>query len=297
LASLLFICPAAFSSDGAANSLESALLAKYGKQVVTLRGFYQDKNLHFDSKGTVLDKVHPGSWTLSRMEIEKIRVSETKVELSGPRLAELNNAAERKLVLVPTKQQVQLTVARDAAEPDTVVMKTIDRLFLNESDHVGDLVPDYWRDYLLGEKEVVPQDDGTDCRRTKGRLIRLGTGELTAACEEHKKDKSAHFIPPADHSSIPYRVGNGVKPPKAVYAPDPKYSAVALSLNLEGTCVLELTVAVEGNTTDVDITRPVGGGLDEQAVAAVKEWRFLPATLKGVPVATRVNIEVRFRLH
>jgi periplasmic protein TonB len=127
--------------------------------------------------------------------------------------------------------------------------------------------------------------------------MRTGNGETTAACEANKRDKTSRFIPPADVSSIPYRVGNGVSPPKAMYAPDPGYTAVARSLNLEGTSVLELTVAVEGNTTDITVTRPLGCGLDDEAVAAVKQWRFLPARLKGVPVATKINVEVAFRLH
>jgi periplasmic protein TonB len=38
-------------------------------------------------------------------------------------------------------------------------------------------------------------------------------------------------------------------------------------------------------------------GLDEKAIAAVREWRFQPATLNGQPVAVQINVEVSFRLY
>jgi hypothetical protein len=249
LASLLFICPAAFGSDGAANSLESALLAKYGKQVVTLRGFYQDKNLHFDSKGTVLDKVHPGSWTLSRMEIEKIRVSVNTVELSGPRLAEINTSKQVKLGLVPTKQQIHIVVDRDPSEPDGVVLQVIDQVFLNERDRVVDLVPDYWKAYLSGRIEVVSQDDGVDCYRIKEKYVRKDNGEVALPCETHKASKTheeTNLIPPTNISILPYQYGNLVTAPKNVFAPNPEYSGVARSLGIQGNVILEITVAVQG---------------------------------------------------
>jgi TonB family protein len=179
-------------------------------------------------------------------------------------------------------------------------MQVVDGVFLNEGDGVADLVPDYWKPYLSGEIETVPQEDSGECHRVRGRLMRTEVGEITGPCEAHKAGKSAEqgtSVSPSDISSIPYRVGQNVKAPKAVIHPDPEYSVTARALHFEGTSVLELTVAVDGNPTDIVVTRPLGCGLDEQAVAAVKRWKFLPGTLKGLPVATRINVEVTFRLY
>lgn len=55
--------------------------------------------------------------------------------------------------------------------------------------------------------------------------------------------------------------------------------------------VLQLTVSTAGKLVDILITRPLGFGLDDQAVAAVRSWKFQPATLKGKPVPVRVNVE------
>jgi protein TonB len=37
-------------------------------------------------------------------------------------------------------------------------------------------------------------------------------------------------------------------------------------------------------------------GLDENAVAAVKQYRFKPATENGKPVAVYLNVEVNFEI-
>ncbi len=46
----------------------------------------------------------------------------------------------------------------------------------------------------------------------------------------------------------------------------------------------------------VRVVRSLNKNLDEKAVAAVKQWKWHPATKDGVPVAVRLNVEVNFRL-
>lgn len=57
------------------------------------------------------------------------------------------------------------------------------------------------------------------------------------------------------------------------------------------------TVDQDGAFTDLCILVPGGAGLDDKAMAAVKTWRFEPATLQGEPVAVRIPVEVDFRLY
>ena len=53
-------------------------------------------------------------------------------------------------------------------------------------------------------------------------------------------------------------------------------------------------IDAQGNVSDVQVTKPVGLGLDEKAVEAVRQWKFKPAVRNGIPVKVRVNIEVTF---
>ena len=47
---------------------------------------------------------------------------------------------------------------------------------------------------------------------------------------------------------------------------------------------------------DIKVVRPLGLGLDEKAIEAIKKWRFRPGVKNGKPVAVLVTIEVNFRL-
>ncbi|HTF44648.1 MAG TPA: energy transducer TonB [Terriglobales bacterium] len=94
-----------------------------------------------------------------------------------------------------------------------------------------------------------------------------------------------------------YRPGvAGVTLPRAIYDPDPEYSEEARHSRYQGSVVLFLIVDAQGQPRDLRLQRSLGMGLDEKAMAAVSKWRFQPATLHGLPVATQINVEVTFRL-
>jgi len=95
-----------------------------------------------------------------------------------------------------------------------------------------------------------------------------------------------------DHILLP----GGIRPPRAIFSPDPEYSKEAREAKFQGTCVLSLIVGADGNPRDIKVVRSLGKGLDQKAIDAVKTWRFEPATKDGVPVATQITMEVDFRL-
>jgi TonB family protein len=89
----------------------------------------------------------------------------------------------------------------------------------------------------------------------------------------------------------------GVGYPTCFYMPDPKYSEEARKAKYSGVVTLQGTITVDGRVTDVQVVRGPGLGLEEKAAEATKEWRCKPALgPNGKPVATRVPIEVTFRL-
>jgi TonB family protein len=94
-----------------------------------------------------------------------------------------------------------------------------------------------------------------------------------------------------------YRVGGGVRPPHVTYDPSPEFSERARKVGYEGTDVLQVVVDADGKPRDIQVTRPLGLGLDEKAIEAVRRWRFEPSLKDGEPVAVRINVEVSFRLY
>jgi protein TonB len=94
-----------------------------------------------------------------------------------------------------------------------------------------------------------------------------------------------------------YRVGGGVSAPRVLYDPDPEYSQEARQAKYQGTVVLWVVIGPDGRAHDIRVQRPLGMGLDEKAIEAVRQWRFQPAEKDGHPVAVQVNVEVNFRLY
>ncbi len=94
----------------------------------------------------------------------------------------------------------------------------------------------------------------------------------------------------------PYRPGSGVEPPRLLKEVKAAYSDEARRRNVSGEVELEITIRRDGTVSDVRVLRGLGAGLDERAVAAVRQWRFAPARLKGTPVDVIVEVSVEFTL-
>jgi TonB family protein len=87
-----------------------------------------------------------------------------------------------------------------------------------------------------------------------------------------------------------------LSPPEVAFKVDPEYSEEARKAKYQGTVVIRLTVNSDGTSSDIEVITPLGMGLDEKAVEAVRRWRFRPARRGMAPVATSAQIEVTFRL-
>jgi TonB family protein len=60
-----------------------------------------------------------------------------------------------------------------------------------------------------------------------------------------------------------------------------------------GTVLVEALVLEDGSVSDARVAKSVLG-LDEVAVACVRQWRFKPAKSNGTPVAARVAVPIKF---
>lgn len=110
----------------------------------------------------------------------------------------------------------------------------------------------------------------------------------------------AKGVAAADHGAglgKVYEPGPGVTNPKLVFAPNPEYSVEARRAKYQGVCVVGLIVDTQGYPQKVHVIRPLGMGLDEKALAAVREYRFAPGLHEGKPVAVAIKIEVNFRVY
>jgi TonB family protein len=94
----------------------------------------------------------------------------------------------------------------------------------------------------------------------------------------------------------PYRPGSGIEPPRLLREVKAEYTEDARRGNVSGDVELEIVVTRDGGVSDLRVLKGLGAGLDEQAVAAVGQWRFSPARRNGLPVDVIVEVAVEFTL-
>ncbi len=95
-----------------------------------------------------------------------------------------------------------------------------------------------------------------------------------------------------------YRPGEGVVAPRLVKETKPKYTREAMTAKVQGNVMMDVVVEPDGTVGDVKVTKSLDDthGLDQEAVKAVKQWKFTPGTKDGKPVPVRVEIEMTFTL-
>jgi periplasmic protein TonB len=92
--------------------------------------------------------------------------------------------------------------------------------------------------------------------------------------------------------------GNGVSWPRLVQEVKPNYTAAAMRAQVEGMVELEILVLPDGSVGRVNIVRSLDSrfGLDDEAIKAVRRWRFDPGRRAGKAVPVRVGVELSFNL-
>jgi TonB family protein len=91
-------------------------------------------------------------------------------------------------------------------------------------------------------------------------------------------------------------VKDETSPPVIIQWTDPPYAEESLAQQIEGTVVLMAIVRQDGSVGAVSVSKSLEERLDQNAVRAVKTWRFDPATRAGTSVVVVVAISVDFRL-
>jgi TonB family protein len=93
-----------------------------------------------------------------------------------------------------------------------------------------------------------------------------------------------------------YRIGGEVAAPVLISKAEPEYSEEARRAKYSGSVLLTIVVDQNGVPRDIRVVRPLGLGLDEKAIEAVRKWRFRPGAKGGRAVAVQAQVEVSFRL-
>jgi len=75
-----------------------------------------------------------------------------------------------------------------------------------------------------------------------------------------------------------------------------KYPEIARHARIEGRVYVMALINENGGVDDVKILKGIGGGCDEEAIAAVKATKFTPGKVKGKKVKVKVALPITFKL-
>ncbi|KAA6458599.1 energy transducer TonB [Acidobacteria bacterium AB60] len=301
-----------------AAATEDQLRQKLVGKTFYLRGGYLDDALHFNEKGELDGSSPKASYTLSLVQIDKVKVDKHKVELEGVRyglhflgaLASEDQSAnvdrvkltskkkplkitiEREIVVIPKKKKedkkksdkkpasaaVQpavapenaaaaplepsrhgVTVTTSPAEAARMLGTALENIFASGiDDRMIATLPDYWKLYYKAVAEK------SDYRPADASILR-------AAQADKKPQLTKAFEPPSNE----YAQKNGVA----------------------GMAMYHVVVGPDGKPGEVAVGRPIGFGLDENAVEAIRRATFEPGSKDGKPVPVEVDLTVQFRIY
>ncbi|HEV2351979.1 MAG TPA: TonB family protein [Terriglobia bacterium] len=112
-------------------------------------------------------------------------------------------------------------------------------------------------------------------------------------------DNAANAMFEVKHVTLPgiyFPQANGVlggAATNALTTPEPPTARKAKST---GHLTLSVLVDAKGNATEVEDVKPIGHGLDEKAIATVRQLKFTHTTFGNSPVPARVLIVITFKL-
>jgi TonB family protein len=79
-----------------------------------------------------------------------------------------------------------------------------------------------------------------------------------------------------------------------VHAPDPPIVRAKLPEWIRGDVIVEVTISEAGEVTDTVVLETVGYGLEQTVVETLRKWRWIPATIDGVKVASKQDVRFHF---
>lgn len=87
-----------------------------------------------------------------------------------------------------------------------------------------------------------------------------------------------------------------VTPPKVTKKVKPRYTRAAWYNRVQGNVAIEVMISAEGAIENILVLSPLGFGLDEAALSAIRQWQFRPGLKNGEPVRVLAHYELEFRL-
>lgn len=323
-----------------------------GKQLF-LRGGYLGDSLSFNEHGAPIGHPLVGSYTLSGVQIEKVRLTKHKVELEGDRYAlhflgatPYENAARsvERVKITPKKKVLRITVDREQllkqkkykekkkkSETDSSAQPGKEPVASSETDVAGetpekapanttvqsDELTGKGSESVTGEAAEQPGDQAADqatvtYTTNPAHAAKILREALDRVLAPNLDDKVRAQMPEfwqlyyqAQAAGVDYRPHDPSilrssavdQQAKVLTSIAPQSNEFAQASGISGQALYRVVIGTDGNPQQIAVERPIGFGLDENAVAAIRKATFQPAMKNGKPVAETLDLAVLFRIY
>ena len=341
-----------------------------------LRGGYLDNSLTFDEVGRLIGNSPKGSFTLSGIQIDKVRMTRHKIELEGQRYAlhflgglptdDPTKAVDR-VKITPKKKVVKITIDRELVV--ATKKEKPEKQEKNKAQSAAQPAPQHQAKVKPGDLGPPPSPSAQPAQAApaapspSAQPAAQTTAQAAppaAANEPLDEDKARAEMAaaplaerPADPGSVTsttsqghankvlrdaldhvfafglddrmmasmpdfwklyykavagktdYRPGdpavlrqNAVDQKAALVTKfEPESNDFAQASGIAGPALYHAVIGVDGKPQEIAVARPIGFGLDENAVAAIRKATFQPALKAGQPVPVMLDLVVQFRIY
>jgi TonB family protein len=255
----------------AAQVTEADISARLVGKQVYLRGMWDGDKLSFDADGQPAQAYSPLPFTEAAFKAASVKLKDGKLQVKGERI-QLRFNPDGTIDGLPDKAEHGGRMLIEVqGVPGTDFGKALDAIFVSNLASLTPSLPNYWQFYA--QKNFMPA--GT------------AVTDSPAAIEAAEKSRASRAM----------HIGGSVKPPKVLNSVKPSYTAGARAAKFSGNVQVYLWVERDGSVSHLQVTKPVGMGLDDVAVAAVRQYKFAPATRDGNPVTVDLYIDVNFQIY
>ena len=303
-----------------------------GKQLY-LRGGYLDDNLSFNEHGVLTGHSPQGSYTLSGVAIEKVRLTKHKVELDGQRYglhflgalaSEDPTTAMDRVVITPKKKVLRITIDREAVitpkkkkekarkeEPASAIANPAipggaparSSGETSETDQAGAEVPESERsaDPSSVTTTTSPAHAAAVLKDAIDHIFSVGFDDrMMTAMPDFWKLYYQAVAAKADYrprDSSVLRQSAVDKKARLISVFEPASNEFAQAHGVAGLALYHVIIQPDGKPGEIAVARPIGFGLDESAAASIRKASFEPAIKDGKPVAVLLDLIVEFHIY
>jgi TonB family protein len=279
-----------------------------------LRGGYLDDSLNFDDRGRLISRSAVGSYTLCAIQIDKVRMTKRKIELQGIRYGlhfggqteneDVAKAFDR-VRITPRKKMVRITIEREAVQAQKKQKEKKAGGKVQPSAEPGPTMP---ASAPTAGNQVSAKPAARSAEEAAG-LLKRALDQIFAPGLDNRSIAAMpdfwrlYYEAAAVHSE--YRPQDPAvltqsavdKKAKLVTAFEPASNEYAQTAGVAGMALYYAVVGVEGKVGEIAVRRPIGFGLDENAVEAIRKAKFEPAIKDGKPVPVLLDLALQFRIY